>query len=265
MKIISWGSAQWFDVDLLPDANGTFDLAPATLVAQTAGGGPEGAVYIPAGNPGFNVDSVLVPEFSAGRVSAYAIDANGNPLAATQRDFITGLSGAEGALVDPLTGDFVFSTFGGVNRVLVVTGFNVPTVYCQAKPSSNGCTPAIGFSGTPSLGGLDDFVVLGNNVTNQRNAIMLWGLSAASAPFAGGTLCISAPLRRGPIESSGGNPSPALDCSGSLSFAISHAFMGAHGLSAGTAVYSQILVRDPAFADPNTLALSQGLRFTIEN
>lgn len=41
-------------------------------------------------------------------------------------DFITGLTGAEGAAVDPLTGDFLFSTFGGGNQVVVVKGFVPP-------------------------------------------------------------------------------------------------------------------------------------------
>jgi hypothetical protein len=39
---------------------------------------------------------------------------------------MTGLSGAEGAALDPLTGDFLFSTFGGGSRVIEVRGFAVP-------------------------------------------------------------------------------------------------------------------------------------------
>lgn len=65
-------------------------------------------------------------EFSAGNVATYELDAMGNPIVGTRRDFITGLSGAEGAFIDPVTGDFVFSTFGGGNEVLVVQEFAVP-------------------------------------------------------------------------------------------------------------------------------------------
>lgn len=36
---------------------------------------------------------------------------------------VTGLNGAEGALIDPVTGDFLFSTFGSGNEVFKVTGF----------------------------------------------------------------------------------------------------------------------------------------------
>ncbi len=67
---------------------------------------------------------MLVSEFSAGNVVAYDLDSNGNPLSATRRELVTGLVGAEGAAIDPLTGDFLFSTFGAtVDRVVVLRGF----------------------------------------------------------------------------------------------------------------------------------------------
>ena len=67
---------------------------------------------------------MLVSEFSAGNVVAYDLDADGNPLVATRRELVTGLDGAEGAAIDPLTGDFLFSTFGAaVDRVVVLRGF----------------------------------------------------------------------------------------------------------------------------------------------
>jgi hypothetical protein len=44
------------------------------------------------------------------------------------QDFVTGLSGAEGAFIDPLTGDFIFSTFGGGNHIEEIRGFVAPGV-----------------------------------------------------------------------------------------------------------------------------------------
>ena len=76
---------------------------------------------------------MLVSEYGSGRVAAFEVDADGDPLVATRRDFITGLSGAEGAFVDPVTGDFLFSTFGGGDRVIVVRGF-APPVSTPAVP-----------------------------------------------------------------------------------------------------------------------------------
>jgi len=265
LKIQSWGTAQWWDTSMSPDGSGTFNLAPAVLAGASLATGPESAVYIAAGNPGFTVDAVLVPEYNAGRVSAYDIDAGGNPIIASRRDFITGLSGAEGALVDPLTGDFLFSTFGGGNRVLVVGGFAATSTYCQSKTSSNGCAPTIGSIGTPTLSGPDDLRLLGSNLTNRRNAILAWSLSPASTPFAGGTLCLAAPLMRMSPVNTGGSLLSALDCSGTVDVPFTHAFMNANALAAGATVYAQILVRDPGFTPPDTLSLTAGLRFTVAN
>jgi hypothetical protein len=58
----------------------------------------------------------------------YEVDGSGNPIVASRLDFVLGLTGAEGALVDPLTGDFLFSTFllDGGDEVLRVRGFVPP-------------------------------------------------------------------------------------------------------------------------------------------
>ncbi|MDP6343266.1 MAG: PEP-CTERM sorting domain-containing protein [Alphaproteobacteria bacterium] len=126
LKLVSYNTGQWYDATLTPDGFGTYDVS-APILRATLGGGPEGIVYIEAGNAGFGVDSVLVSEYGNGKVAAYEIDANGDPITSTRRDFITDLSNAEGALIDPLTGDFLFSTFGGGDRVVVIQGFVPPT------------------------------------------------------------------------------------------------------------------------------------------
>jgi hypothetical protein len=122
MKIVSYNSSNFYDVTYTPDGNGTFDLGTATLTANV-GGGPEGVAYIPTGSVLFNNPSMLVSEYGTGRISAWDVDANGDPLTGTRRDFMTGLSGAEGAFIDPVTGDFLFSTFGGGDRIVRVSGF----------------------------------------------------------------------------------------------------------------------------------------------
>ena len=134
MKLASWSGGEWYNATYSPDGTGTFDIISATLIdldlaaagVQSLPGGPEGFVYIEAGNAGFAVSSLLVSDYSSGRVSAYDVDSNGDPLVSTRRDFITGLSGAEGAAIDPLTGDFLFSTFGGGSQIVVVQGFRAP-------------------------------------------------------------------------------------------------------------------------------------------
>jgi PEP-CTERM motif len=124
MKLTSWSGGQFYDALYTPDGLGTFDIVSVTQT-ETLVGGPEGFAYIPLGSTLFG-DSMIVSEYSAGIVSTYDVDANGDPIGASRKVFMTGLSGAEGAYIDPLTGDFLFSTFGGGSRVIVVQGFQAP-------------------------------------------------------------------------------------------------------------------------------------------
>jgi hypothetical protein len=126
-KLAGYADGQWYDADVVPDGGGTYDVVNLRAVpGAVLSGGPEGIVYVPAGSPQFGSPSLLVSEYSAGNVAAYRVDADGDPIAASRRTFIGGLSGAEGALLDPVTGDFLFSTFGGAGRVVVVRGFRQP-------------------------------------------------------------------------------------------------------------------------------------------
>jgi hypothetical protein len=126
LKLAGYGDGRWYDAAVSPDGAGTYDIVNVQAIPDVTLTGPEGFVYVAAGSPRFNTPSILVSEYSAGQVSAYEVDANGDPRVATRRAFVTGLSGAEGAFVDPVTGDFVFSTFGGGDRVIVVRGFARP-------------------------------------------------------------------------------------------------------------------------------------------
>jgi hypothetical protein len=147
LKLLSWSGGQWYTLTFSPDGSGTFDINSATLNV-TLGGGPEGIAYVPPGSPLFGSPSVLIAEYSAGKVATYEVDANGDPILATRKDFITDLSGAEGAFIDPLTGDFLFSTFGGGNHFVVVEGF-VPPPLVPIPPSvlllGSGLLGLIGF------------------------------------------------------------------------------------------------------------------------
>jgi len=126
LKVASYDDSRWYTLGYAPDGSGTYNITSATFVV-TISGGPEGIFYVPSGSPLFTVPTVLVSEYGADKVGAYEIDSNGDPIPATRRDFITDLNGAEGAAIDPLTGDFLFSTFGGNNQVIVVRGFKKPT------------------------------------------------------------------------------------------------------------------------------------------
>ena len=107
---------------------------PTTNVSVNAlASGPEGIAYVPSGSAGFTNPSMVVSAYSMGKIVAFEVDADGLPIPATARDMITGLSGAEGAFIDPLTGDFLFSTFGGTNRVIRVSGFEAPNAITEIQ------------------------------------------------------------------------------------------------------------------------------------
>lgn len=130
LKITSTLVGRWYDATLTPDGSGTYNVVRNTAVAINIGGSPQGIVYVPAGAPLFPNPTVLVAEFqSPGRVSAYEVNANGDPIPSTRRTFIDGLDGAEGAAFDPLTGDFLFSTFGGGDLIVRVSVVPEPATW----------------------------------------------------------------------------------------------------------------------------------------
>ena len=127
LKLAGYRGGGWYDADVVADGTGTYDLANVREIADSRiQGGPEGFVYVPGGSPQFSGSSLLVSEYGVDEVAAYRVDANGDPIIASRRSMISGLDGAEGALLDPVTGDFLFSTFGGGSRVVAVRGFRAP-------------------------------------------------------------------------------------------------------------------------------------------
>ena len=125
LKIVSFDTANWYTAAYAPDGTGTYNITSAVL-NTTIQGGPEGFIYVPPGSPVFPASSMLVSEYDNDVVTAYQFDGSANPNPASRAVFISGLTGAEGAVIDPLTGDFLFSTFGAVNHVIVVRGFAIP-------------------------------------------------------------------------------------------------------------------------------------------
>jgi hypothetical protein len=147
LKIASYSGGDWHDMTLTPDGSGTFNVAVGPTTFTNVGAQNEGIVYVRAGNPDFGSNSTLVSEYGAGRVSAYQVDANADPLGGSRQDFITGLSGAEGGIIDPLTGDFVFSTFGGGNKVVIISGFTAPITNATPEPGALALLVSVGLAG----------------------------------------------------------------------------------------------------------------------
>jgi len=140
------------------------------------------------------------------------------------------------------------------------TTYAAPQSYCTAKVNGLGCTPAIAWSGTPTLSGADDFHVTAGQVLNNRNGLLFLGLAPASAPFYGGTLCVQPPVVRGGVQNAGGS-SGFDDCSGQYDMHLSHAWMSAKGLSVGDSAFCQYWTRDPL--SPQPIGLTNALSFDV--
>jgi hypothetical protein len=139
----------------------------------------------------------------------------------------------------------------------------LPTTYCVGKQSSQGCTASIGFLGSPSLSGPDDFRVTVAQVVNGQNGLVFWGLAPANVPFQGGIRCVDHPIVRMATVNSRGTSGPPQNCSGAYDVAFPQAYMLQKGLTPGTGVFAQCWYRDPAAADGTGVGLSNALSFVI--
>jgi hypothetical protein len=125
MRVLSWSGGEWFHLDRAPDGE-LFTLSNAVQTA-TLPNGPGGFAYVPEGSPGFDEPHVIVAEWSADQVGVYQVDAEGDPMEETRKDFFTEFPRPWGAYFEPVTGDYLFLTWGAdVDRIYIVQGFEAP-------------------------------------------------------------------------------------------------------------------------------------------
>ncbi|HVS11265.1 MAG TPA: di-heme oxidoredictase family protein [Planctomycetota bacterium] len=148
----------------------------------------------------------------------------------------------------------------GTSELTIVVVDCQPSAYCTAKTSSLGCTPAIGWSGTPTLTGADDLHLSASSLIGKSQGLLWWSAAPASLPFLGGTLCVQQPAVKTPVQPTGGS---AGTCSGALDFHFTQAYMAGQGLTAGSSVYAQWLYRDRQHPDGTGAGLSDALHFAI--
>lgn len=136
------------------------------------------------------------------------------------------------------------------------------TAYCTSKTNSQGCTPAVGWSGVPSASAPAPFLITASQILPGTVGVLVYGTSGAAAiPFQGGWLCMSSPNRSQGFGSGGS----AVPCSGSFAYDFNALIQSGQGigLAAGAQVQAQFWSRDTGFAPPNASNLTSALQFAI--
>ena len=134
------------------------------------------------------------------------------------------------------------------------------TVYCTAKVNSQGCLPAIGFTGMPSASAGSGYNVTATQIVSKVGGLFIYSRTGpAATPFQGGFLCVAAPVRRTSGQLSGGSTG----CSGSfnLDFNAYIASGADPALQAGVQFWGQYWSRDPA--SPTATSLTDALTAVI--
>jgi len=131
--------------------------------------------------------------------------------------------------------------------VLHNLGVSDALVYCAQAPNSLGCQATIDVVGVARASGLGACTIGASDVVSNRNGTLFYGYRAQALPTNLGRLCVGAPLRRTPVQNSGG-ASGALDCSGSFAFDLNaHIASGVDpALIAGEMLFAQYYFRDPS-------------------
>ncbi len=223
--------------------------------------------------------SLINPSDTSGNSGIFVIDLSDNslrdataaiPAAIPQSTLVNSRPrvGAGGTIVTYACGapGIIPGDINGNDDVLIADFRPAPQTYCTAKLNSLGCTPSITAEGSLSLSSVTSLVLRATGVLNQRSGLLAYShVGRSTLPFGGGTLCIAAPVRRGPVLDAGGSPSPANDCSGSYEVDVT-ALVGAGRFElppVGYGVWAIFWSRDPGFSFPNNIGLTGGVEFGV--
>jgi hypothetical protein len=136
-----------------------------------------------------------------------------------------------------------------------------PVVFCTAKTNSQGCTPAIQFTGHATATGSAPFVVSATNEVPGKVGLLFYGPGKRFQPFQGGLHCVQLPTKRVGVQAAGGlGP-----CSGTYSFDFgAYLAAGSHPLLyPGALIACQWWSRDPLDPSGFGTGLSDALYFGV--
>lgn len=171
---------------------------------------------------------------------------------------VNGVSG-DGRIVCGLAGSFPF--FSGFWAELP----QEPVInYCVGKASTAGCVASMTTSNPSAspVGGANDYSFVLTGAEGLRNGIFFTtSIGPGSAPFQGGTLCITPPLKRSLPMNTGGTLNT---CNGSFSMIVNDGNPlppGGSGFEGmfGQSTWTQAWYRSPGLGDSFDTALSDGI------
>jgi hypothetical protein len=132
-------------------------------------------------------------------------------------------------------------------------------IYCTAKTTTSGCTPALDYDGIPSATASSGFTVTAQQVEHDQFGIFFFSLTGArDVPFMGGTLCVQAPQHRTAVQNAGNGGSPP--CTGVMTIDLNAAGICAMA-GEGNEVWIQAWFRDPP--DAYGSGLTDAVRLTV--
>jgi hypothetical protein len=146
------------------------------------------------------------------------------------------------------------------NPVFLVPQGDGIFAWCLAKPTSQGCLPAIGWSGAPSASAGSGFTIEAEGVAPRSFGLLVYAYQPQAVPFQGGTLCVAPPVRRTPPSTT----TPGVSCDARIAFDF-NAWIASGvdpGLVPGTSIYAQFLYRD--VTSSSGTGLTDATSFAIE-
>ncbi len=134
LRAVTWPGGHWFHIQWSATAGNWSFTAAMESASSPLTGNPGGFAYVPAGSPGFPLQSLIVSEWSVAgtandRVAVYEVDDQGDPKLPTRKEFFSKFPRPWGAYFEPSTGDYLFLTWhggGADDSIYLVQGFTKP-------------------------------------------------------------------------------------------------------------------------------------------
>jgi hypothetical protein len=223
-------------------AAGAFTVVGASIASLSPTSGPlEGGTTVVVQTSGFQAGTAAQVLIGGTTVPGVVVGSGANQTV-TFRTILAAASGPSDVNI----------TQGVFNAVLPgAFAFDAARVigYCTPKVTSQGTTPIIGFTGSPSVATGDFRITLATALPN-KTAQYFYGPATSNFPIYGGTLCVGGSIIRGPLSATNAQSAA------SVAFPVT-------GLLVGQKRYVQWWFRDPL--DPFGRGFSAGLEVEFYN